>query len=725
MTKTVRRAVILASAIGLIAAGPATAGVYKVGACDAADGSNASWGLVASRPTVTASVACPSNGSRGRGISAHNVVARGKAPKTVKRGTTAALVFTAPPGTSIVGLRAGYYFYRADPSWESFLSADLLPLKGCFGGNTECESTAKSRFVRTPPSAALYVGVVCNAAKCPTTPTGERSRGSVQALATLYSAVVSLRDDSAPGIADPTGALLAGSWVSGKQAVHVDATDNSGIAQLRITDGASELLASNSVCDSTQLIPCPQGSGDFVVDTTPLKPDGPHTLTFEARDAAGNVAHVDREVLIDNSPPGPPDQLISAIGDGWSRTNAFNVTWRNPGDDGGAPVTGAEYEFCPASGGDCQAASRDGPQISSLDGIAVPGRGDWLLRVWLRDAAGNADRRTAPRAIPLRFDDEAPQAVFLPEDPNNPTQISVQVTDQYSGVASGTIEIKKSDAEAWRPLPTDLRDGKLVATLDDSRLPDGLYQLRAWAEDKAGNVTATATRADGSDATLTLPLRLPTKLRAGAVSTVRRKHGKRREVLRPIARTRVGKGVRLGGRLASGNGNPIAGNDILVLEQGSSGAGWAPVATVRTSRKGRFYYRAPPGVTRAVRFEYAGTPMIRAVQVDVPIRVSAVTGIRVARRVVRNGHSAHFQGQLKGGFIPTAGKLLELQGLIRHRWQTFTTLRSDPAGHWRYDYRFTATRGRVTYSFRARIPGEATYPYVAGTSRRVKVVVRG
>jgi hypothetical protein len=183
--------------------------------------------------------------------------------------------------------------------------------------------------------------------------------------------------------------------------------------------------------------------------------------------------------------------------------------------------------------------------------------------------------------------------------------------------------------------------------------------------------------------------------------------------------------VQLGGQLTSGNGNPIAGNDILVLEQGPSGAGWAPVATVRTSRKGRFRYRAPPGVTRAVRFEYAGTPTIRAAQVVVPVRVSAVTGIRVDRRSVRNGHAARFQGRLKGGFVPSAGKLLELQVLIRRRWQTFTTLRTDATGHWAFDYRFTGTRGRVTYTFRARIPGEATYPYVAGASRRVKIVVRG
>jgi len=230
---------------------------------------------------------------------------------------------------------------------------------------------------------------------------------------------------------------------------------------------------------------------------------------------------------------------------------------------------------------------------------------------------------------------------------------------------------------------------------------------------------------DGSDATLTLPLRLPTRLRAGGLRTVRVRRGKRRQVLRPVARTRVGQPERLGGQLTSGDGNPIADTDVLVHEQAQPDSDWAPVATVKTSRTGRFYYRAPPGISRAVRFQYAGTPTIRAAEVDVPVRVSAVTSLRVNHHSLRNGHVARFHGQLKGGFVPVTGKLLELQVQIRHGWQTFATLRTDAAGHWQYDYRFTGTRGRVTYSFRAKVPDEATYPYVAGASHRVRVQVRG
>lgn len=719
------RLIVIAAALAATFPSTSAAGVYKVRACDAAEGTNNSWQPFSSRVGVTATVACPSNGSRWRGISAHNVVARGSARKTVKRGTFAELVSAAPLGTSIVGIRAGYYFYRADPSWLTFLSSGLQPLRGCYRGHGTCESTATSKFTRVPASPSLFVGIVCKAARCPVTPTGDGSRNKLQAIATLYSAVVTLEDDSNPVITDASGPLLTDGWKAGKQGVHLEASDNSGISDLSIVKDTDLPTVASNACDSTRPIPCPPGATDFVVDTSTMKPDGPHSVTFVARDAAGNASQVRRDLLVDNTPPAAPDQLMVDGGDGWSRSNAFTVGWHNPFAGQGAPIAAAAYQLCPASGGPCQTGEREGTDITSLDGLAVPDRGDWLLRVWLRDAAGNANEDAAPQPVHLRFDDEAPEAVFLPEDPEHPTEIHVQVTDRYSGLASGTIELKKSEATAWRPLATEVRDGQLVAALDDEHLADGVYDLRAWADDYAGNVTATATRADGSRASVTLPLRLPTRLRAGAIRSVRARHGKRRQVLRRPARTRVGKRVRLGGVLTSGDGNPIADADILVSEQDGAGRAWTPAATLRTGRKGRYSYRAPAGLTREIRFQYAGTTLVRAAEATVPIRVQAVTSIRVNRHSVRNGRATQFEGRLKGGYVPSTGKLVEMQVLLRERWQTFTTLTTDANGRWRYRYRFTGTRGRITYTFRAKIPGEATYPFVAGTSRRVKVVVRG
>ena len=50
---------------------------------------------------------------------------------------------------------------------------------------------------------------------------------------------------------------------------------------------------------------------------------------------------------------------------------------------------------------------------------------------------------------------------------------------------------------------------------------------------------------------------------------------------------------------------------------------------------------------------------------------------------------------------------------------------NESTGRWSYRYRFEAILGRVSFRFRARIRREATYPFDLGTSRQVRVSVRG
>jgi hypothetical protein len=346
--------------------------------------------------------------------------------------------------------------------------------------------------------------------------------------------------------------------------------------------------------------------------------------------------------------------------------------------------------------------------------------------VWLRDTAGNADRRTAADPIDLRFDNEAPQAVFLPQDPNDPTRVAVQATDGVSGVASGVVEMKRSDASDWHPLETTLSGRELVATIDDTHRRDGVYQLRARAVDQAGNVTATDTRIDGSPASVTLPLRLETRVLAGVVRVRRGPGRKRTRVLRPVARVPFGRRAELAGKLTSEDGAPLAGADVAVLQLSDGPPGdWTPVASLKTSPRGAFAYSAPPGVSRSIRFSYAGTPTIRAADREVVLAVMAATSFHVNRHRLRNGEAVTFSGRLRGASVPAGGKLLELQVSLRGRWRTFATLHTNERGGWRYVYRFASTTGRVVYRFRAQIPREATYPYAMGSSRRAQVTVRG
>jgi hypothetical protein len=157
----------------------------------------------------------------------------------------------------------------------------------------------------------------------------------------------------------------------------------------------------------------------------------------------------------------------------------------------------------------------------------------------------------------------------------------------------------------------------------------------------------------------------------------------------------------------------------------TSGGALSRIATVTTDSAGRFAFPAGTGPSRMVRFEFGGTRVIRPARAEVRILVRARSSIRVDRRFALNGQTVRFRGRLAGGPAPDGGKLIDLQAFYRGRWRTFATPRTDPRGRWAYDYRFGATRGVVTYRFRARIRREAAYPYELGRSRVVRVTVRG
>jgi hypothetical protein len=96
-----------------------------------------------------------------------------------------------------------------------------------------------------------------------------------------------------------------------------------------------------------------------------------------------------------------------------------------------------------------------------------------------------------------------------------------------------------------------------------------------------------------------------------------------------------------------------------------------------------------------LRFRYSGAPKIRSQTRDIHVRVRAASAIHADRRRVVNGEGVTFTGRLRSGFIPPAGKLMELQFFDRGKWRTFRTFTTDASsGRWSYTYRFDGTRGR-------------------------------
>ena len=191
----------------------------------------------------------------------------------------------------------------------------------------------------------------------------------------------------------------------------------------------------------------------------------------------------------------------------------------------------------------------------ALAGIRVPREGQWMARVWLQDAAGNEDRRTA-QSVPLNLDSTPPSVAFAPFDDTDPTRIDVHADDATSPLVRTEIEARRRGDAAWIPLPTSTTTTGFSSRLDDETLPNGKYALRARAIDSAGNERSTHREVSGKVALRTVPMRVSTRLVAGQLKIVkgRRTRGGRRRTRRVIVvrpKVRFGRTIPIRGRLTT------------------------------------------------------------------------------------------------------------------------------------------------------------------------------
>jgi hypothetical protein len=401
----------------------------------------------------------------------------------------------------------------------------------------------------------------------------------------------------------------------------------------------------------------------------------------------------------------------------------LDVSWTNPPGNA-APITRAHWKLCESDGTCPTKGERAQADVHNLQDLLAPAPGEYRLHVWLEDAAGNQREANAAVSVPIRFDPEPPELAFLPQDPADPLRVAVNVADRHSGLANGKIEMRAAGADTWHGLSTERQGSQLVAYVDDERFRRGAYEFRAWGEDYAGNEASTGKRTDGSAATLRLPARIDTRLLVGfRHPTQRRAHRRRTRLDRNVV-AHQGRRLRLSGRLTNADGQPIEAATVEALETRPDSAS-LPLGLATTGPNGKFRYVLRATRNRDLVFRYGGSRRIGAAATAFRLRVPASGSIKVNRGTVRNGHAVVFTGRVASRPLPPAGKLVEMQAHFRGRWRTFSTVRTDRSGLWRFPYRFGATLGRVTYRFRARLPSEGGYPFITGHSRVAKVVVLG
>jgi hypothetical protein len=541
-----------------------------------------------------------------------------------------------------------------------------------------------------------------------------------------FTAAATVVDTSPPGITiTQDNPFTRGEWVGGTQQVNYGALDNVGVRAVRPVVGSILDGGALQSCNYALPVPCPNGPGSVAVNTTKLV-EGSQSMALQAEDAAANLgASSAVAVRIDNTAPGAVPISIEG-GDAWHNRDDFDIVWTNPDEGDRAPIAATRYRVCAVGRADCLTDRRPG-EVDHLSNMTVPSPGEWQLRIWREDAAGNHEPTNASVPVTLRYDPEPPDLGFEEPSVSDPTLISVLVTDKVSGLASGQIELGAEGAGTWTSLPTRQEGSRLIARVDDAALPPGSYLLRATARDRATNQNSTQSRLDGRPMTVNLPVRSPTRVQAGVLAH-RGKRGARDHrkgtSLEQRARVALGREVRLAGVVKTRDGRPLANAQVRVLARTTTSPEHE-LAVLQTDLRGRFTYVATANATAILRVAYQGSATTLPSQREVTLLVPGSSTIHARPSRVLNGRAVTFAGQVRSSPIPASGKLVELQVVLSGRWQTFRTMRTDAGGAWRVRYRFRRSCGLLTYRFRARLPAETGYPFEPGHTHRVAVRVRG
>ncbi len=719
-------------AVGLAAPRPASAGEYTIYACQADEAGyvSAAFENFATRGMKWRR-ACDPRGDGLRGLVTANVPRAGR----VEQGAQSGFILNAPPGTTFSRFRWSGQAQRRDCRYALELFAERpgttpVSMKNV-RANRGCPRPGMAQSSGAPFPRAYDLGGATRIVQrvvCKGSPQHRFCSGLGQNYIRTFSAEATVVDGTAPSVGVvQDSALTQGQWVAGKQRLGYDASDNVGVKTASVLIGGGVRGTEARSCDYSQRIPCPSGGGPIGVNTTEAS-EGSQPLIVVAEDAAGNRAESGAiTVRIDNAAPGAVPIGVGG-GEIWRNANDFDVAWANPSEGDRAPITAAHYRLCRAGGNECVNGDRAGAGIAAIDSLAVPSPGEWELRLWREDAAGNQQADNASQPVRLRFDPEPPQLGFENPSVEDPTRVSVLVTDRISGLAGGGIEISRAGSGSWQVLPTTQEGDRLVTRIDDASLSAGDYDLRVTAHDQANNLAGTDRRLDGQPMRLTLPLRVATAMKAGVVEkrsvTRKGKKGKVRPVLEPRAKVSFGRKVHLGGHLVNRAGHPLADAKVLVYSRPREGTEQI-VGTVTTDASGRFTYTVEARASQTFRFAYSGTATILPVEDTATLLVKGTSTFTVKPKRVLNGDSVMFSGQVKGRPLPETGKLLELQVRFTSGFQTFRTVRTDADGAWRIPYLFDSICGEQEFDFQAHLAGEAGWPLEAGNSRTLTIRVKG
>jgi hypothetical protein len=562
-------------------------------------------------------------------------------------------------------------------------------------------------------------------------------------------------DDTRPGAVAP---LPAATWVGRNafplpiQLTHpAGAMPPSGLRGFAVSvDGKldGEPCAGADSCSDSETDLHGAGNDSFTITGLPEGTNYVHAVAVSGSGLRSTTTG--RAVLrVDST---DPTVRLSGAPAGWSDRALTLLATASDAGSGMQPGQGAVSPFTAIRIDGGMPVTAEGDSVSA----SLVAEGIHSVAYYARDLAGNVADGGVSNGLPdpqpatatVRIDRTPPRVFFAnAQDPLEPESIRARIADGLSGpdTGRGWIGIRRAGSgDPFEPLPaTAPANGELRTRWDSDSYPPCDYEFKATAYDRAGNVAESSRRADGATMVLSNPLKAPTAVSAalGGSSLTRwhctRRHGRRRcrrhtidELsLQPAQRTvPYGRRVLLSGRLRDAAGSPLGGSrPVQVIESFAGGGAASVISTVWTDAGGNFALPLPPGPSREVRVEFAGSPTLtRSQSRPLDLRVRSVVRLHASAAVARvGGAPLVFSGRVEAapGTIPATGRPVELQfRLPGMPWSEFRTVQADRHGRFRYAYRFSDEDSRgARFQFRAYAPAQDGRPYEPAGSLPVSV----
>lgn len=727
----------IAGFAGLMAA-EATAARYTVTQCGWHVGMDATW-ADSSADKFTRSSYCQTPAAADPFENVHMVSQTKNAAATVGGGRYSRWRWSAPGGTGIVTVEGQRWHYLNDGFQHRIGGVGSSGTFTPFAQFTSTDSVKRDfRSSFSPFASAIESRLLCAKADDKLCSAKTNSVAGVRGLTLTL-------DDSQKPAATYSGSLAGNGWMHGAQSLQfADGDYGSGLRYSQTVIDDSVRATSEHPCDkaliagqwrATKMRPCAaDASGTHTVQTNTLS-DGPHRLRHCAVDFAANVTCTADDVIrVDNTSPAAPRQMAVAGGDGWRRQNGFRIGWQEPDQGAAAPIASYAYRLTGPG-----VVPKDVWNISrgSLDGLKVPGPGEYKVSLWLVDAAYNTNP-AATAQVTLRFDDRAPTAYFVEPPKSEPDLLLARIADEHSGIAGGAIRFRRRGTEDWKRIETetgtDDQGDYLRSKFPRRELQPGVYEFEARVTDVAGNETVTGLRENGSPLTIEIlpppppPEPTPPPVRTTTGLTARLARGGERTLAMRIG---FGETALILGRLTGPGGNGIKYQSVTIQQRPLEGSNVDPVTSeVTTDGDGYFTAVTSRGPSRNVFVRFEQTPKLKEATVGpLEVRVAGSVSFAARPKRLRTGQRVIFSGRvdLRWAARSAPANVVAIQYFEREsrRWRPVLVAKTDRLGRFRKAYRFRYLTRPTRIRLRAMLLPSAGFPFESATSKGRTVLVKG